>query len=297
MPLDLKPYVRIHCSMHACRADHSHLFTTPALAGAEMMRAHFVRQVFSRHSHDCYAIGVIEDGAMGFRYLGGRHVAAPGLVNLVVPGEAHDGAAAAPQGWRYRMFYLAPGLLIEAAREAGAKALPGGLPHFCQGVIDDPGLVTRVRRLHLLAEARTASALELQTRLRGVLARWIVLHAETRPAARRPGAEPRAVARARALLDNRSPENVSLDELAREAGLSPFHLVRVFTASVGLPPHAFQQQRRLDAARRLLRASSRTVRLADIAQECGFADQSHLTRAFKRVYGVTPGAYRKNVQN
>lgn len=281
--------------MHACRADDSHLFTTPALSGAEMMRAHFVRQVFPRHSHDCYAIGIIEEGAMGFRYLGGSHVASTGLVNLVVPGEVHDGQAAVPQGWRYRMFYLAPELLREAAREAGATSLPHGLPHFRQGVINDPGLAQRVRLLHRLAEGLEATALELQTRLRGILARWIALHGEIRPAVIPPGREPRAVARARALLDTRSPENVSLDELAREAGLSPFHLVRVFTASVGLPPHAFQQQRRLETARRLLRASS--SRLVDVAQECGFADQSHLTRAFKRVYGVTPGAYRKNVQN
>lgn len=262
-----------------------------------MMRAHFVRQVFSRHSHDCYAIGIIEEGAMGFRYLGGSHVASSGLVNLVVPGEVHDGQAATPGGWRYRMFYLAPELLSDAAREAGVHSLPSGLPHFRQGVIDDPGLAARVRLLHMLAERHEASALELQTRLRGILARWISLHAELRPAPASPGREPLAVARARSLLDARATDNVTLDELAAEAGLSPFHLVRVFAASTGLPPHAYQQQRRVQLARRLLAASPSSPRLADIAQECGFADQSHLTRAFKRTFGVTPGAYRKNVQN
>jgi len=281
--------------MAESQIEETRVFAHPALTGAEMMRAHFVRQVFSRHSHDCYAIGIIEEGAMGFRYLGGRHIASPGLVNLVVPGEVHDGQAAVPQGWRYRMFYLAPDLLCEAAHEAGATSLPHGLPHFRQGVINDPGLAERVRLLHMLAEGREATALELQTRLRGILARWISLHAEIHPPVGAPGREPRAVALSRALLDNRSPENVTLDELAREAGLSPFHLVRVFTASVGLPPHAYQQQRRLETARRMLRASR--SRLADVAQECGFADQSHLTRVFKRAYGVTPGSYRKNVQN
>lgn len=272
-------------------------FSHPSLPGAQLLHAGFLRQVFARHSHDCYALGVIEDGALGFSYLRSRHVAQAGMVSLVVPGEVHDGAAAAPGGWTYRMFYLEPGLLAEAAREAGARILPGGLPHFSQGVLDDPGLATRLRRLHLLAARPEASALELQTRLRGLLARWIALYAETRPALRPAGAEPRAVALVRRTLDDRLADNVSLDELAAAARLSPFHLVRVFTASTGLPPHAYQRQRRLNEARRLLGSAASGLRLADIAQECGFADQSHLTRAFKRAYGVTPGAYRKIVQN
>ncbi|EPR33078.1 AraC protein arabinose-binding/dimerization [Alkalidesulfovibrio alkalitolerans DSM 16529] len=277
--------------------EESVLFRDPALPGTQMLRARFERQVFSRHTHDCYAIGLIEDGALGFSYLGANHVASAGLVNLVVPGEPHDGHAAAPGGWSYRMFYLEPGLLADAARETSGAGGLSGLPHFRHGVIDDPGLAARIARLHRLAESRSASALELQTRLRAVLARWLALHAESRSEPREAGRAPRAVALAREMLHARAPENVGLDELAAATGLSPFHLIRVFTRTMGLPPHGYQTQLRLDAARRLLCSPHPGLRLADIAQECGFADQSHLTRAFKRAFGVTPGAYRKIVQN
>jgi AraC-like DNA-binding protein len=71
--------------------------------------------------------------------------------------------------------------------------------------------------------------------------------------------------------------------------LSPFHLLRVFRAAVGLPPHAYQIQLRVARAKELLRAG---MPIAAVAVEVGFVDQSHLTRHFKRLVGVPPGRYR-----
>jgi len=67
----------------------------------------------------------------------------------------------------------------------------------------------------------------------------------------------------------------------------------VFKRALGIPPHAFQVQLRLARSQRLLRKGEP---LARVAVETGFADQSHFTRSFKRLVGVTPGAYSKNVQ-
>lgn len=108
---------------------------------------------------------------------------------------------------------------------------------------------------------------------------------ERRPLAayRHPG-----VRRAREYLAEHFAEPVSLADLERVAGLTRFHLVRSFAARYGLPPHAYQVQLRLAAARRLIRAG---LPLAQVAAEAGFADQSHLGRHFKRVWGVTPGRY------
>ena len=78
---------------------------------------------------------------------------------------------------------------------------------------------------------------------------------------------------------------------------SPFHLVRVFRAATGLPPHAYLTQVRLQHAKRLLAAGAL---IAWVAADTGFTDQSHLARHFKQVTGVTPGQYayqRKNVQD
>jgi AraC-like DNA-binding protein len=72
--------------------------------------------------------------------------------------------------------------------------------------------------------------------------------------------------------------------------MSPFALLRAFRGETGLPPHAYLNQLRVRLARRLL---DRGVAPAEVAAEVGFADQAHLTRHFKRVMGVPPGAYQR----
>jgi AraC family transcriptional regulator len=104
-------------------------------------------------------------------------------------------------------------------------------------------------------------------------------------------APPAAVLRAVALMRARLAESISLDELARTAGLSPFHFARQFKAATGHPPHDYHIRMRVDRAQELLRTRGREWSLAAIASECGFVDQSHFSRHFKRVVGVTPGEF------
>lgn len=95
--------------------------------------------------------------------------------------------------------------------------------------------------------------------------------------------------RVTARLRERLDRPASLEDLAAEAGLSPFHFQRMFRASHGLSPRAFLEHLRVEEAKRLMRAG---VGLAEVASACGFAHQSHLTRAFRAVVGATPGAWR-----
>ena len=83
-------------------------------------------------------------------------------------------------------------------------------------------------------------------------------------------------------------ENISLSELASVADLSPFHLLRVFRNQTGIPPHEYQTQVRIRYAQRLMRSGHS---ISEAALETGFFDQSHLSRNFKRITGMTPGYY------
>jgi AraC family transcriptional regulator len=85
-------------------------------------------------------------------------------------------------------------------------------------------------------------------------------------------------------------ETISLDDLAAVAGLSRFHFTRKFRTTMGATPHAFVLQQRVERARALLERTGTS--LLDIAAICGFADQPHLTREFKKRIGVPPGRYR-----
>ncbi|MBH9346152.1 helix-turn-helix transcriptional regulator, partial [Pseudomonas aeruginosa] len=86
------------------------------------------------------------------------------------------------------------------------------------------------------------------------------------------------------------PPPLSLAELASIAGLSRYQVLRAFSRATGLTPYAYLLQRRLERARGLLGTDQP---LADIALACGFADQSHLTRLFARLYGISPGRYAR----
>jgi AraC-like DNA-binding protein len=86
-----------------------------------------------------------------------------------------------------------------------------------------------------------------------------------------------------------TPEDLTADDLAAAAGCSRFAAYRAFSRAYGLAPSDYQRQLRIRAARRLL---SDGVSPARAAAEAGFADQAHLTRWFRRYYGVTPGAYQ-----
>jgi AraC family transcriptional regulator len=90
-----------------------------------------------------------------------------------------------------------------------------------------------------------------------------------------------------------STEAPGLSQLAEACGLSTRHFARAFRQSTGVPPHRWLLQHRVQRAKALLRAHA--LPLADVAQRCGFADQSHFTRVFSRETGVSPGQWRRRL--
>lgn len=268
------------------------MWRVPSLDKVELLRARHITHSFPRHTHQHYAVGVIEQGALGFAYRGENVVASSGDINLCVPGEAHTGQPAVAEGWTYRMFYLDTDLLQKVASEVADR--PRELPFFQTGVINDASLAWHLRRLHLQLEGADASVLEQETYLLEALAALIDRHADAPPPERRWGREPQAVVRLKRYLERHYAEPISLDTLSQHAELSRYHLVRTFHEVVGVPPHAYLRQIRVGRAKDLL-ASGRPI--TEVALMTGFTDQSHLTRWLKRLWGVTPGQYRNSVQD
>jgi AraC family transcriptional regulator len=108
----------------------------------------------------------------------------------------------------------------------------------------------------------------------------------------RNGTHPRAVSDALEFIHSNYARELSLTDIAAAAHLSPFHLARLFKQCLGVSPHQYVIQVRVNSARWLLSAGSGERSLAEVASAVGFADQSHLTRHFKRVTGVTPRQFR-----
>jgi AraC-like DNA-binding protein len=262
------------------------------LGPVNLLHARYVNQVFAPHFHQGYCIGVIEAGGLAFRYMGETVVAPAGAVNLAVPGEVHTGQAVDANGWAYRMFYLDADLLAHAAEQLAGK--PASLPFIREGVLFDADLAGMIHRLHSCMQDRQADTLEMETGLLAVLTRVIRQYSLPRPARRAFGREPKAVETALAYIHAHHASDISVRDLAAVSGLSPYHFIRVFNRQVGLTPHAYLTQVRVENARQLLHRGQTPVQTA---LATGFFDQSHLTRHFKRIVGTTPGRYRNSVQD
>ncbi len=236
---------------------------------------------FGRHTHDQFGIGVLNQGAQRSASGRGPVEAIAGEVITVNPGEVHDGAPlGGPRAWR--MLYLDPTLVTRAATEAG---MPGSESiAFAQPVIRDAALAALVLRTHALATDPAADGLARETALVELLDTVLRRHASHRSRA----ALPAAIARARRRIDDDPAADTTLADLAAEVGLSRFQLLHGFRRETGLPPHAYRIVQRVLRARGMIRAR---VPLAEIAAALGFADQSHMNRAFLRVTGATPGAW------
>lgn len=262
----------------------------PDLQGVDILRARYVTHAFSSHSHDGYAIGIIEAGIEEFTYRGTTHRAHAGELVIIHPGEVHTGQAGEPQGWTYRMLYPDVALMLQASENLGLGTSVE--PYFPTPVIADPALVSQFRRLHLALEA-AESQLERQSHFLWVMARLIEHYGEIRPVDPNlrlkvgPDTEQR-VRRVQQYIAQHYSHNVSLEQLSQVAGVKPLKLLRQFQKLTGLPPHRYLVQVRVRQAQHLLALG---IAIADVAIVTGFADQSHLNRHFKRLMGVTPGQY------
>jgi AraC-like DNA-binding protein len=97
------------------------------------------------------------------------------------------------------------------------------------------------------------------------------------------------------LLDAHLDGNITIQELAGACGLSLGHFARAFAKTFGRPPHRWLTERRVDRAKDFIVNSQ--LSLAEIAALCGFADQSALSRSFKRIHGISPGTWRRSSTN
>ncbi|OIQ77529.1 arabinose operon regulatory protein [mine drainage metagenome] len=261
----------------------------PDFAGMELLTARYFAHRFTPHVHDTYAIALIEHGAERFRCARAEGIAPAGSIIVIPPGEVHTGQRGCESGWAYRVFYPQPQLL--AALMAELRDGDAAAPVFGSIVLDDPALFMALRRLHAVLVG-AADPLLRAGAWREAMGHLLMRHGgASQP---RVGRETVAVRTAQELLRADEGAALTLDAVARAVGLSPWHFNRAFSSEVGLPPHAWRNQWRLAQAKTLLRRGQAPV---EVAAALGYADQSHLHRHFKRAFGVTPGAYGKNVQD
>lgn len=158
------------------------------------------------------------------------------------------------------------------------------------GVIYDARLVAQIERLtELLAAAPTLEPAERAAALQSCLIDVYLSASTLLPREPARSQDPR-ISKALQFLARQRGQRITLGQLAKVAGASPWHLVRLFRRELGITPHAWLIDQQINHARQLVRSQ---YALADVAAQVGFADQAHLQRAFKRHVAATPGQYRR----
>ena len=254
-----------------------------------LLRARYEHQFFPRHSHEGFVFCVNERGAHASWYKGATVVIPERTITVVPPENVHTGQPVPGVPWHYRAIYPAPDFFFALARDAGHAN--GPTPTFKDLVTPDTTLADAFIRAHQRCEM-TTDALEREELVSELLRAILRRHASGAGAHRTrvPTPARRGIARSIELIRARYAESLSLAELGAAAGVSRFTVVRGFRRMVGISPHAYVVQVRVEQAKRLLASG---VSIATVASAVGFADQSHLNRHFKRLLGVTPATFAR----
>lgn len=251
--------------------------------GVTLMRANFADHAFERHSHDCFALGATTYGIQRFRCKGRQYDSRPGDLVLFNPDDDHDGCPGTADGFRYAIWYVP---------DAFVASCVAGNRYFSSPHATDRQMAETFGALSAsLAETR-AESLRAESLMRAFLGTLLSRHGEhpqsAVPPSRHAGAA--ALARVKDYIRTYYARDITVTDLATVAGLSRAHLTRAFTAAYHMPPHVYLNAVRIAQAQGLIR---RGLPLATVAIDCGFADQSHLTRRFKGSVGVTPSAWHR----
>jgi AraC-like DNA-binding protein len=249
--------------------------------GLSLLCADFTTHEYPAHIHDALMVAVTETGGSEIQVSGGPDEAHSAALLVVNPAEPHSSRMNGSRRWEYRSFYLKRPAIDDVLRGLGVSELPG----FSRNMLKDSDLIRGFLALHHTLDDRHADQFRRRELLVGTFGQLTRRYGDG-------GARVPVAPRDRMLLDSvievmrdRYTGHVTLADLAAVAGLTQFQLIGLFRKGVGMTPHAYLTQIRLESARAALR---RAMPIAEAAIQAGFYDQAALTRIFKRCYGITP---------
>lgn len=258
-------------------------------SGLSLLRADFTTHEYPPHAHEAFVVAVTETGGSVIKSRGTVEEAHPSTLFVFNPAEPHAGWMGWSHRWRYCSLYLTQSAIDTVARGLGIDAVP----YFTRNMFGDADLITNFLALHhALEDGR--DALHEQELLIGTFGRLFQRHGSGGGRIERVPRDQRALRRTIDLMQARHAETIRLDDLADAAGLTAFQLIGLFKRTVGLTPHAYLTQIRLNAACRHLRHGTPPAAAATL---CGFYDQSALNNHFKRCYGITPLQFARAALN
>ena len=249
---------------------------------------------FKPHIHDRYVVWLNTGCGEHYSLKGETDILQPGTISIFEPGLVHANHPCAADKRHLCSFYVEPFFFEDLAMQCsdGGSAAFG----FERKTVKDRELWACLARLHqsFFSESRNT---DLDSGVVETFTSLVLRHGGAR-LKELPGKGCRSFSdtcdsRVNQAIDYfhaNLDQEIRLKALAENLGCTQFHLIRLFRTHKGLSPHAFLLQIRLEHARTSL---GKGLPISRISAAAGFSDQSHLTRAFKARYGITPRAYQK----
>lgn len=263
------------------------LFRSPALSVTDYRCSRGPGAPSFVESHEEFSVAYVRRGSFGYHARGRSSELIAGSLLVGYPGDEYRCTHDHVCGDECLSFYFAPELLAAIAERSGGSLQlwrTGGVPPLSE-------LMVLGELAQAVADGRSDASLEEVGML--LAARFAeVLSGKTAPAPREiPVRDRRRAVETALWMEERSHEPLDLESAAREAGLSPFHFLRLFTGALGVTPHQFLVRTRLRRAARLLADDARSV--TEVAFDVGFGDLSNFVRTFHRAAGVSPRRFRR----
>lgn len=253
-----------------------------------------VIEPFPSHFHDYYMVGIVAGGNRRLTVCGCEYDLRPGDLLVINPGDPHSCESVDGTKLEYRSFSIAVPVMDVLLADFAAGFDRARRPLFPEPIVRDAGLFALALDCHVrgcddpvCSDGVVEDAEPFYLFLGRLLAASAVRRDELGASGGLPGSE--AVAAACRLIERNFRSRMTLDDMARAAGIGRYALIRAFTREKGITPYRYMLTLRIIEARGLL-ASGKSP--AEVAAELGFADQAHFGRVFKDVTGIAPGAYR-----
>ncbi|MFM9384706.1 helix-turn-helix domain-containing protein [Pseudomonas sp. UV AK001] len=240
---------------------------------------------YSRHSHAHFSIGAITAGRSTYVHEQSSFEVAAGTVVLMNPGDVHACNPIDDQPWSYLMLYVETPWLTDLQHQLGFSA-ELEFRRFSDTHLNDARLFCDLNALYAVLVDKQQDVLRKQSTAVEFFSDLQLRLNPIEPPLREQNLK---LERAADFIRQHCTDLLSLDDICAAAELSPSYLIRAFKQHIGMTPHAFLVNQRIQFARERLR---RGQLIADVALEAGFADQAHFQRAFKQHLAATPGQYR-----
>lgn len=249
------------------------------IKGIEVCSVTQSTHIFPKHSHEnFYAISLMEDG--GSYWCGSQKSSSlvePGNIAVINPGQLHSGEPAQNKQSTYKMIYIDVSHFIKN----------GIIPQFNNIIAKSPNLSDHFKNLYKLITSGSEQ-LEKEIYLTSFTELMIKNHSFPNRSSEKAGCEKEAITMAADFLSEQLERKITLDELSKLSGFSSYHFLRIFKKDMGVSPHTFRTQKRIEKTKELI---LRGFPLSEVALLTGFTDQSHLTNTFRNYTGATPGQF------